>query len=414
MSVTRYVVIDDDHPDISYTGTWEVDPVQHEGLYNSGTVGSSQQRITGTGSISFTFQGTYISLYGTKTNGLTQNIEALKWECKVDEIVFQPRLPLEAVGNIYQYCGIFGLDPSTEHTLTVDIEASEEAPFWIDAIEFYPYYSNEAYREALARNTYYVQHLINDTTIGYSPGWQALPETQLQVARYTSTPNSVVEIDFIGTQVTWKGIALTNQPLAGDSQATYSVDGGPAVPFTVPRRLSSSGQYQLFETEKLPRNLHHLKVVYGEGSEAPLVLNYMLITDGDIIFRNPRALGPELDGLRVDPYTRPSNQQQPERPPAAAIAGGVVGSVVGLLVIFFVIYWRRGRNRKSVKASNNQDAENSAGDGAQVNVGYHDQRSDKASNHGVSAFPNANNLAFDGAHVNVAKTVVINNNAYYN
>ncbi|TFK24065.1 TPR-like protein [Coprinopsis marcescibilis] len=383
MSLARVIVIDDDHPDIVYGGTWEIDPVQYEGFFNSGNVGGSQRRITGVDCL-----GSGISLYGTRKSLMNQ---ALKWQCRMDGEVFEPIFSPELVQNTYQYCHIAGLDPSTAHTLRVNIEASEQAPFWVDAIEFYPFNPSVAYREALARNSYYSQHHINDTTIQYSPGWQFLPEAP--IVRFTSTPNSIVEIAFIGTQVTWKGIALINQPLVGDSQATYSVDEGPPVPIIVPQRLAGSGQYQLFETEKLPRNLHHLKVVYGAGSEAPLVLNYMLIADGDILYRDPRDLGPDLDGLRVDPVMQRSNEPQPEGPPAAAIAGGVVGGVVGLVILVFgIIYVKKMRDRKKHVHSSQRTAD------AEVQSSMA-SRSSGASKQVISPLANTNNPNLNGASV---------------
>ncbi|TFK23184.1 hypothetical protein FA15DRAFT_670684 [Coprinopsis marcescibilis] len=341
MATPRYLSFDDDHPGIQYEGDWEVDLEQYSNLNTLGYHGGGQHRTSGTASLSFSFQGSVISLFGTNRS-LNSTTDGLDWECIVDGQVY-PSPTTRIVQNNFPYCSIASLNPNEMHTFTMNIEATEETPLWVDMMNVYPS-ANTAYHATLSN--YSTQLDVNDTSIRYGPDWEYDPGGSY--AKFTKSPNSFLEMEFIGTHLVWRGMALSGQSPA-QSRATYSVDGGPPINFTIYGPRSNTGQYTLFETERLPRNRHQLKVVY-EGFEAPLALNLLWIEDGDIFNRDPRTLGTTLDGLRVDPLERPAAPETQTRSQIGPIVGGIVGGVLFLLLLVAAlwIFLRRKRRTESL------------------------------------------------------------------
>ena len=126
--------------------------------------------------------------------------------------------------------------------------------------------------------------------------------------------------------------------LPGNSTATYSLDGGPPVRFTVPG-LAPDGFLQLYEqpfftVQNLdPEAVHEIEVTY-HGTSAPLVFSYLQVDGGEII----QSL------VRREPAAK--------KAPVGPIAGGVVGGVVFLLVLLgLVLLLRRRNRRKAAKAA---------------------------------------------------------------
>ncbi|TFK20230.1 hypothetical protein FA15DRAFT_673655 [Coprinopsis marcescibilis] len=332
MALRRWISIDNNHPDVNYEGSWEEDARQFEGLF-SGLFGKTQRRTTGRASMHFTFQGEGVSVTGTSRNE-TETTEAVQWECLVDGRVYAPPRNISLQNN-FQYCFASDLEDTT-HEFTMNIEATENSPLWIDRVEFYPS-SDIRYRASLSN--YSVALAINDTSFRYGPGWEIASTNRF--AKFATVPSSYLEIEFIGTHFLWRSVYVSNQRSA-QSRATYTLNGGTPVEFTVPGRQTDIGQYTLFETERLPRNKHHIKVVY-EGFEAPLILNHLYIPDGDVLDRDPRILGPELDGLRIDPIPTSISTTPVSGPPVGAIVGGVVGGVVLLALIGLAAFFLRKR-----------------------------------------------------------------------
>ncbi|TFK17578.1 hypothetical protein FA15DRAFT_698398 [Coprinopsis marcescibilis] len=339
MSRRRIVTIDDNHPDIRYEGSWELDNQEYEGIFTFGNYGGTQHRTSGQGSISYTFEGNGAGFFGTKLNG-NDTIGNTSWQCIIDGQAISPPWNMGTIQNDYAYCSGGHLEFAT-HTLTINVRATESAPIWLDRIEISPS-DNTADHATLALSSYSVVVMANDTSLRYGPGWQFGPDN---FSKFTNIPSSFLELEFIGTQVIWRGIAIPNQPNS-QSRATYILDDGPPTEFTILPRAQSYGQYILFETEKLPRNRHRLKVVY-EGFEAPLLLNYLYIKDGDIFDRDPRTLGPDLDGLRIDAITGDGSTSKPS---IGVIVGGVIGGVaffflIGVLGTWFLRIRRQRRER---------------------------------------------------------------------
>ncbi|TFK17577.1 hypothetical protein FA15DRAFT_734280 [Coprinopsis marcescibilis] len=322
MSRLRWASIDDDHPNINYVGPWELDNQEYDGIFTVGNYGGGQHR-----------RGVIVS--GTKFNG-NGTIGNASWQCIIDGQTIAPPYDRSFIQNDYAYCSASDLQDAT-HTLTMNVGASESTPLWLDRIQFFPTV-NTAYHATLSG--YSVALMVNDTSLRYGPGWQFGPDG---FSKFTNIPTSFLELEFIGTQLIWRGIAIPNQPNS-QSRATYTLDDGPPTEFTIHPRAQGYGQYTLFETEKLPRNRHRIKVAY-EGFEAPLLLNYLYIKDGDIFDRDPRTLGPDLDGLRIDAITEETSTSKPS---IGVIVGGVIGGVVFLVLmgVFGAWFLRMRRQRR--------------------------------------------------------------------
>ncbi|TFK20229.1 hypothetical protein FA15DRAFT_759515 [Coprinopsis marcescibilis] len=333
--MSRWFFIDDDHPDIQYSGDWEVDRSPQADL-NHQVFGGSQHRADGQATLIYSFQGHFIEVQGTNRYR-NSTFGGPNWQCLVDGQVYHP-LPLaQRVQNRFTYCQISGLDPNTTHTFIMVVQASRRTPMWVDEIGVIPSTSS-TYHSSLSNYSAWIRS--NDPTIRYSPGWVNLStsgETQ-----YTSVPGSLLNIRFFGSQVTWWALPVfgVEEP-STRSRATYSLDGGTQVDVVLSTPETNLGRYIVFESQKLPLGNHDLKVVYeGPGPSATsLVLQFLLIRDGDLLIREPPEINPDSS----------SNGQSP----VGAIVGGVVGGLVLLLLVGLAgyFYGRRKENGRRPRPS---------------------------------------------------------------
>ncbi|TFK24064.1 hypothetical protein FA15DRAFT_742942 [Coprinopsis marcescibilis] len=359
MSSQRVASVDNDEPTIQYEGPWEIDTVQYD-LWNPGSFGGSQHRTTGRASFTFPFEGERILVGGTNRNGNDTAGRETKWECSVDGQVIPPP-NRRHVQNNYEYCSTDTL-PNSAHILTMTIEASESAPVWVDRIGLFPS-TDTAYHATLSKYSLHVG--VEDSCIRYGPGWEFLPNrTNI---RFTDTPGSFMEMEFIGTQVIWKAIRHPAQSRT-QSRGTYSVDGGAPVEFTVYGIREDNGLYTLFETQRFPRNRHRLRVDY-EGFEAPLVLSFFQVANGDFFDRDPRTLGPELDGLRIDPVGIETNSESKTAIPTGPIIGGVIGGVLLLILLGIFAWFMRKRRREALMGAHHPS---NFGAAFAIDLGAHD------------------------------------------
>ncbi|TFK30230.1 hypothetical protein FA15DRAFT_663612 [Coprinopsis marcescibilis] len=335
MSRLRSVFFDDTDQNINYNGQWDQDFEQYTddvGLVFRG----SQQRSAGAASMSFSFIGTSIAALGR-----SHMIEGgPEWKCYVDGEEID-RVPLERTTpvNNYKLCNTTSLTP-TRHQFSLEVEASEETPFWLDRLSITP-----------VQNMSYTNHYARigplDPSLLYVAGqWVGAQE------RYTTQPGSAVLVSFNGTRLTWITKKLTDEP-RGISSGVYTLDNNPPVPFNITGRGSKNeGLRVLFETEQFPPGPHRLNATFL-GFSAPLVLDSVWVENGDV-------LTPE--GMVVHPDTVLGNdsesgnggsgggsgQSKPNR--VGVIVGGALGGLAGLvllagLMFYFYKRWRRGKEK---------------------------------------------------------------------
>ncbi|TFK23873.1 hypothetical protein FA15DRAFT_756932 [Coprinopsis marcescibilis] len=357
---SRVVLIDDNDPSITFVGDWAVTDDQFGPINAWGPpIYGSQHATNSNGSFFFPFRGSNIIVSGTMSQvNDTEDMDP-SWDCSVDGVSYGHYTSfINFPVNKWPLC-IINLDTDGQHILNVTTTSRRNSTFYLDAIRYVP-------TPNLTENfhpTVLISH--TDGAIRYVEGnWLLYSNSSM----LTQSINSKLQVEFNGTRVTWFGRVPEDYPL-GDSTATYSIDGRTPVEFTVPSYPGDSANTTLFfqvlfETPTLSRGAHSLEVVH-HGPAAPLVLDYLLVDNGDITYNinsGPSLAGPEgLDPTSTNPGSNSPSQpvssaDRPD-PPTGAIVGGVVGGLafIGMIAgLFYFFVWRdrsNERNRNSTHPS---------------------------------------------------------------
>ncbi|TFK30232.1 hypothetical protein FA15DRAFT_690843 [Coprinopsis marcescibilis] len=289
-------------------------------------------------SLSFSFIGASVSLTGRiqGINGTDNKLLTPTWRCFVDgepvEDAMQ-NLPNRTTQiNNYGLCSKSDLSAG-RHTFSVEVEASQELPFYADRISVRPIV------ERPPENPTVQLQPLDEDFLYLSGTWSGPTGGDY---RFTTHPGASVILDFHGTKVIWVSEALRDQP-AGRSTGVYTLDDREPVVFNISgigRGDDPVGSRVLFETDSFPAGKHRLNVTFL-GYSAPLVLDRLVVEGGDIL-----ALG----GTSLDsPFAKTINPPPPSK--AGAIAGGVVGAVVGLALLLglgWFLYNKKTRKAKVV------------------------------------------------------------------
>ncbi|TFK23871.1 hypothetical protein FA15DRAFT_705061 [Coprinopsis marcescibilis] len=328
----RSVIIDDNDPSVTFVGDWE----------------GSQHATRSNGSFFFPFRGSNIMVSGTMSQvNDTEDMDP-SWDCSVDGVSYGSYTSfLDWPVNKWPLCVIY-LDTNGQHILNVTTSSRRNSIFYLDAIQYIPTLN-------LTENFHPSVILYHtDGAIRYVEGnWQLYANNSM----LTQSIDSKLQVAFNGTRVTWFA-KIPEEYHVGDSTATYSVDGQTPVEFTVPGHPGPSFnttlfQQVLFETPTLSRGAHNLEVVY-RGPEAPLVLEHLLVDNGDITYNinpGPSVAGPTSTNPGSSSPSQPVSSAETPGPPTGAIVGGVVGGLafIGMIAgLFYFFLWRSNeRNRNS-------------------------------------------------------------------
>ncbi|KAH6901960.1 hypothetical protein BKA70DRAFT_1113479, partial [Coprinopsis sp. MPI-PUGE-AT-0042] len=334
---TRWVAVDDGDPSITYNGDWYISDEQFDGALNAfGPVYLGSQHATKTaGGLSFTFQGSQVRLYGTSHQiANTSTLKDPEWDCSVDGITYGHESGYEDRPiNQWTLCSV-DLKSSAEHLLILGA-AVRDATFYFDSILYRPSYE---LRNSL-HPTVYLHH--SDAAIKFSDGgWVS---HQGREAKLTREIGAKIKVAFNGTKATYFGRIPVGYPLA-NSTATYSIDEGDPVEFDVmglPRDIDNALYYfPLFETPSFSQGEHTLEVVH-KGPGAPLVFEYFLVENGDIV--QPEGLVLDFNDAKGSYPSNPSGGRGPKKTPVSAIVGGTVGGVVVISItgILLFLYLKR-------------------------------------------------------------------------
>ncbi|TFK30233.1 hypothetical protein FA15DRAFT_699778 [Coprinopsis marcescibilis] len=337
MSRSRLVYYDDSDlsSGLKYSDGWfeSFDSFSNDrGLVWKGTQHSTRSQA----SLSFSFVGTSFALTGRieAVNRTTDGVILTPtWRCFVDgepvENAMQNLPNRTAQVNNFGLCSKLGLSPG-RHMLSVDAQASEQLPFWVDRISVRP-----IVEQPPENPTVQLQPLDEDFL--YINGMWGGPENGDY--RFTTHPGASVILDFHGTKVTWISEIPRGQP-TGQSTGMYTLDDQEPVTFNISGQ-SSLGNRVLFETDTLAAGKHRLSVTYL-GFSAPLALDRLVIEGGDIV-----ALG----GTSLDsPFGR-NTITAPSQPNVGPIAGGVVGGIAGILALgalVWLFFKRRARRQQEL------------------------------------------------------------------
>ncbi|TFK18593.1 hypothetical protein FA15DRAFT_675169 [Coprinopsis marcescibilis] len=315
-SPSRFMIVDDSNPTITYTGEWEVSDASFGDRNVAGPIHLGSQHTTkGDSRFSFKFRGSNVAVYGTSNKGAGPQPSV---QCTVNgvsiETYVETRVDFDA--NRFPICGEFNATAFQSRTLDV-VVSDAPATLFVDYILYQPV---PGIRETSHTSMYVANH---DWSIEYPEGpWQ-----KIDTGMIGTIPGSRAIISFNGTRVSWHGRMFQNFS-SSVSKGTYSIDGQRAVEFDIlgfdanPDIPATFDMYeqQFFQTSEVPSGQHTLEVIYGgPASSAPLVLDFLIVDDG--------PTGP--------PAKSSSN--------LGAIVGGVVGGLAFIGIVFAILffYFRR-------------------------------------------------------------------------
>ncbi|KAF9478490.1 hypothetical protein BDN70DRAFT_836032 [Pholiota conissans] len=327
-SPPRLVVVDDTDPDIQYSGPWFADSSGSQD--KSGNFGPAyQSTLHGTtlnASLSYSFTGTQVKVWGSNNLRNDSGVLDPTWECFIDHISIGATTPFQFAENNWVFCEQDTLVDGS-HVLTVNATVKKAQTFWFDQIQYAPSAS-----VPLDNKTILIDSLDPQVLSAYGSGWGSLGGT----ANQTTTTNSLFTFNFTGVSLSWYGFIPTEYPHAATT-ATYSVDGKTPVGFLLNGLPASSGtvyNQKFFQTEKLAQGNHQIVVLFqGNGQTTPLTLDYLMVQNGTAGSNSTTA--PSDDGT-----------QQHHKSNAGFIALGVVLGVVLILLAIAGFWYIRRRHRR--------------------------------------------------------------------
>ncbi|KAF8170911.1 hypothetical protein K438DRAFT_1982468 [Mycena galopus ATCC 62051] len=315
----RQRVIDDTDPSIQYgpNGWFVADPSTLTGGNFGSIYQDTSHATTSSSNLTFAFNGTGIEVFGTirvSTDSAT-NVTDPTWNCFVDGIPISngnPTFPY--FENNWPLCGPVDMTDGA-HVLTIQVQ-SKGQPFYFDYLTYTP-----------PRTPFLTRRFCSSRT---------------RILLSILVPDGV-SLYFHGTAVSPYGFVPTELP-HNATWATYAIDGGPPVNFTLEGLSSPSSAteyfYTLFSTPTISSAPHNLVISYGGDSQhTPLVIQGFYITNtssASADSSNPSSSSPSSSAT---PTSNPSKSS-----PAGAIAGGVVGGILLLaLLAGLVLYCKRRR-----------------------------------------------------------------------
>ncbi|KAJ2921503.1 hypothetical protein H1R20_g15588, partial [Candolleomyces eurysporus] len=230
----RWVFVDDtDDQAFTFTGDgWSTDNSTFAEFFYSGTPYRGAQHATNrNGSVSVTFSGSSVSLFGTANITNVAGRPDPTWECYIDGRLVRPSTELIGTPqNIAPLCGHLTLADG-EHTLTVNV-TSRGRPFYIDAFRFYPSPQSPIVTQGSANigsnATVFIAN--NDPGTQFSQGnWGTQSGFQ-----FTNKTGASMSLDFVGSKLFWMGWSWSEFPGRLPSNGSWSIDGGPETPFQIP------------------------------------------------------------------------------------------------------------------------------------------------------------------------------------
>lgn len=269
---TRWVVIDDNDSRLSYSGSWSRsngDRYNNQGNFGQ-TFDNSLHTTTSASSVSYSFTGNAAKIYGTTDLTITDGVGDPDWDCILDGNVVgdAKTAPFRFVENNWEFCNFVNLSAG-QHTVSLAAKPKGK-PFLFDRLHYRPTNPVENERILATRDD-------ADITYSQQGKWGPLAQN----GYFTHERGATVSFPFIGNRVELRAMAPTERA-HGASEATYSIDGGDEIPFTI-REVGGISDYnrKVFETPQLSQGRHVLTVTYrGAGNLTPLVVDGFIVSSG--------------------------------------------------------------------------------------------------------------------------------------
>ncbi|KAJ7512968.1 hypothetical protein B0H11DRAFT_2303033, partial [Mycena galericulata] len=337
----REIVVDDSDPSIQYgTGWYDVDDPETElAVGNYGAIyNGTTHATTSNSSVSFPFNGTAITVFGTiivSTNAQNETDPGPTWDCFIDGMKIgygqDPTFPYAE--NNRSLCQQADLT-SSPHVLTIKVQSKGQA-FYLDHVTYLP-------ASGMSFNSSVVMYQEDDPAVTYGTGWINNPDG----GKMTQLPNAQVSLNFHGTSVCLFGV-VTNQVAHNATFATYTIDDSSPVNFTLRglRSPESPTNYHIliFETGTVSDGPHTLVITHGgDNTTTPLPVDYFYVTNTT---SEPLTPTPSLTFSALSsPSSTSLSAERSQNKPVGAITAGIIGALVLVaLVALIAVLWNQKR-----------------------------------------------------------------------
>ncbi|KAJ2926125.1 hypothetical protein H1R20_g10966, partial [Candolleomyces eurysporus] len=316
---TRWVIIDDRDSRISYSGDWTATSgADFNNKGNFGQVYSNTLHASNAegASFNFRFNGNAARIMGTNDLVLRDGVADIDWDCTLDGRTVSRENYFPYTENNWVFCSFSNLVAGA-HTIGVRVKTSGRS-FLFDQIQYRPSGTVEGEVVAATRD---------DADLQYSSGWGPLANVahntmvrgSTATFRFTGEFNAffrvasdtvLILVLIIGTGVSLWAMFPKELP-RNPGDATYTLDGGSAVSFTIPGGGDISHyNRRIFGISGLSRGTHSITLQYtSTGGSTPLVIGQFLI-EGGTNLRAPApgsGSGPTTDGTTSSPTSRASD-----------------------------------------------------------------------------------------------------------
>ncbi|KAK6977478.1 hypothetical protein R3P38DRAFT_3472327 [Favolaschia claudopus] len=351
MSVARQRIIDDTDPSIQYGSSgWFVADPQSLHVGNFGPIYQDTSHATSssdsTAYIPFQctasqwthhFQGTSIRVYGTIWLSTVNNVTDPTWECFVDQIeIPNGNDKFQFPENNWELCSQPELT-SGPHVLTIQVQ-SKGQKFYLDYLMYTP----------LPDASFETSVLLCDPTdpaVSFGNGWRTFGGEN-----GTNDNGAQVSLSFQGTSVVPFGFVPHELP-HNATWATYTIDNGSPVNFTLPGLSPSEDTTQyfasLFTMPTISSGPHDLLITYGgDGQHTPLMIGGFYVTNTNQTSADPFTFSSSSasSSASASPSTSPSSHHSTS---AGAIAGGVIGGVIALFLLAAAAFFCQRRRHQN-------------------------------------------------------------------
>ncbi|KAJ7440779.1 hypothetical protein B0H11DRAFT_1750498 [Mycena galericulata] len=339
----RQIVVDDTDPAIHYsqTGWFVAAPASLNTLGNFGPIfNDTSHGASSNASLTFGFSGTSITVFGTIMVSTVNNVTDPTWTCSVDEIpISSPNPTFKFPENNWVLCQQSQIT-SGSHNLTIQVQSKGQA-FYLDYLVYTP-------TPDVSLESAVVIYPNTDPSVSFGAGWSTFGGEN-----GTQTNEAQVSLNFHGTSVSPYAFVPTELP-HNATWATYTIDGGPPVNFTLqglaPGSASSiATEYNviLFTAQALSSATHNLVITYGgDGNHTPLVIQGFYVTNTTTLaLASSPSSSPNGSASSTSPTSSTSSDSTSHHSSSGAIAGGVIGGLVLLALLAGLAFWLRRRRR---------------------------------------------------------------------